>query len=116
VDRHHTKKTKILHEIRKHGPKSGHTRRITSKKTQHGAKTHSMEESSGEETDNSKGSSSGKTSSCSQRKIKKRKISKIHNPEEFKKSKAPTFDGEIKNGEEEEVWLLGLKKYFKFHH
>jgi hypothetical protein len=44
------------------------------------------------------------------RKIKKRKHSKSHDPEEFNKSKPPTFNGEIKKGEESEVWLLGLKK------
>jgi len=27
----------------------------------------------------------------------------------------PTFDREIKNGEEVEVWMLGLKKYFRVH-
>jgi hypothetical protein len=115
VDRHHTKKTQSPPEIRKHGPESGHTRRSTSKKAQHGVKRHSSEESSGEETDNSKGSSSRKTSSHSQRRRKKRKHSKSHDPEEFKKSKPPTFDGEIKKGEEAEVWLLGLKKYFRVH-
>jgi hypothetical protein len=36
-------------------------------------------------------------------------------PEDFKKAKPPTFDGEIKKGEEVEVWLLGLKKYFRVH-
>ena len=51
----------------------------------------------------------------SQRRIKKRKHSKIHDPKEFKKSKPPTFDGEIKKGEEVEVGLLGLNKYFRFH-
>jgi hypothetical protein len=115
VDIHHTKKTQIPPEIRKHGPESGQTRRSTSKKAQHGDKRHSMEESSSEETDNSKESSSRKTSSHSQRRRKKKKHSKSHDPEEFKKSKPPTFDGEIKKGEEEEVWLLGLKKYFKVH-
>jgi hypothetical protein len=70
---------------------------------------------SSEDTDNSKESSSGKTSSHSQTRGKKRKHSKSHDPEEFKKSKPPTFDGEIKKGEEAEVWLLGLKKYFRVH-
>jgi hypothetical protein len=36
-------------------------------------------------------------------------------PEEFKKAKPPTFDGDIKKGEEAEVLLLGLKKYFRVH-
>jgi hypothetical protein len=115
VDMHHTKKTPSPPEIQKHGPESGHTRRSTSRKAQHGAKRHSMEDSSGEDTDNSKESSSGKTSSHSQTRRKKRKHSKSHDPEEFKKAKPPTFDGEIKKGEEAEVWLLGLKKYFRVH-
>jgi hypothetical protein len=115
VDRHSTKKTQIPPKIIKHGPKSGHTRRSTSNKAQQGAKRHSSKESSGEETDNSKRYSSIKTSSHSQRRGKKRKHSNIRDPEEFKKSKPPTFDGEFKKGEEEEVWLFGLKKYFRFH-
>jgi hypothetical protein len=115
VDKHHTKKTQSPLELQKHGPESGHTRRITSKKAQHGAKRHSSEESSGEEIDNSKEYSSSKTSSHSQRRGKKRKHSKSHDPKEFKKEKPPTFNGEIKKGEEKEVWMLGLKKYFRFH-
>ena len=93
VDKHHIKKTQSQPKIRKNGPESGHTRRSTSKKAQHGAKRHSTEESSNEETDNSKESSSSKTSSHSQRKRKKRKHSKIHDLEELKKAKPPTFDG-----------------------
>jgi hypothetical protein len=54
-------------------------------------------------------------SSHSQREGKKWKHSKNHDPEEFKKSKPPSFDGEIKKGEEVEAWLLGLKKYFRVH-
>jgi hypothetical protein len=33
----------------------------------------------------------------------------------LKKSKPPTFYGEIEKGEEEKVSLLGLKKYFRVH-
>ena len=46
---------------------------------------------------------------------KKQKTSKSHKFEEFKKAKPPSFDGEIKKGEEAEAWLLGLKKYFRVH-
>ena len=74
-----------------------------------------MEYSSGEDTDNSKESSSGKNSSHSQTRGNTRKYSKIRDPEELKKSKPPTFDGEIQKGEEEFFWLLGFKKYFRFH-
>jgi len=36
-------------------------------------------------------------------------------PKEFKKSKPPTFDGDIKKYEDSEVWFLGMKKIFKIH-
>jgi hypothetical protein len=52
VDKHHTKKNQISHEIRTHGPERGHTRRSTSKNAQDRGKRHSTEESYGEETDN----------------------------------------------------------------
>ena len=61
------------------------------------------------------GSSSSRERSHYQRKGKKQKNSKNHNPQEFKKSKPPSFDGEIRRGEEDEVWMLGLKKYFRVH-
>ena len=32
---------------------------------------------------------------------------------EFKKENPPTFDGEVKNGQEVEAWLLGMRKYFQ---
>jgi len=60
-----------------------------------------VEEFSCEETDNSNESSIRKTSTHSQRKGRKRKHSKSHDPEEFKKAKPPTIDGENKKGEEE---------------
>jgi hypothetical protein len=99
VDKHHTKKTPSPPEIQKHGPESGYTKRSTSKKAQHGFKRHSLEWLS-EDTGNSKESSSGKTSSHFQTRGKKRKHSKSHDPEELKKSKPPTIDGEIKKGKE----------------
>jgi hypothetical protein len=76
---------------------------------------HSSTEPSGKEDDNFEESSSSRASSHSKRKGKKRKRSKNHDPEELKKSKPPSFDGEIKKGEEVEAWLLGLKKYFRVH-
>lgn len=33
--------------------------------------------------------------------------------DEFKKAKPPTFDGEVKKVEDEKVWLLGIKRYFR---
>jgi len=59
-------------------------------------------------------SSSG-TSSHSQRKRNRRKRSKSHDPKDCKKAKPPTFDGEIKKGEEAESWILLLNKYFTVH-
>jgi hypothetical protein len=115
VDIHRTKKTQSPLEIRNYGLESGHTRRITSKKSQHRAQRHSSEKSSGEETDNFKGYSSRETSSHSQRIGNKRKHSKSHDPEEFKKSKPPSFNGEFNKGEEADVWMLVLKKYFRVH-
>ena len=32
---------------------------------------------------------------------------------EFRKAKSPTFDGELKFGQEAEAWLLGMRKYFQ---
>ena len=34
---------------------------------------------------------------------------------EFKKIKLPTFNAEIKKGEEAELWLSGMKKYFQIY-
>jgi hypothetical protein len=81
VDRHHTKKTPSPLEIQKHGPESVHTRRNTSKKAQHGAKRHSLEDPSSEDTENSKESSSGKIISHSQTRGNKRKHYKSRDPE-----------------------------------
>ena len=33
--------------------------------------------------------------------------------DEFKKSRTPTFNGEVKSGQEAESWLIGMKKYFQ---
>jgi len=35
--------------------------------------------------------------------------------EDFKKEKPPTFYGEMKGSQYEEVWFLGMKKLFKLH-
>jgi len=34
---------------------------------------------------------------------------------EFKKIKPSTFDGDSKVGEEDEAWLLDIKKYFQIY-
>ena len=54
-------------------------------------------------------------SSSSSRKIKRRKHHRDCPRDEFKKAKPPTFDGEVKTGQEAEAWLLGIKKYFQVH-
>lgn len=36
-------------------------------------------------------------------------------PDEFKKSKPPTFDGELKKLEDAKTSLLGMKKFFELH-
>jgi hypothetical protein len=46
---------------------------------------------------------------------KKRDTRRVFLTKEFKKAKSPTFDGEIKKGEEVEAWLLGMRKYFRVH-
>jgi len=35
-------------------------------------------------------------------------------PNEFKKEKPPTFDGDVKKLEDAEAWILGMKKLFEF--
>jgi hypothetical protein len=73
------------------------------------------DDSTKKEAGDSEGSSNSRTSSYSQKKQKKQKTSKSHKFEEFRKAKPPSFDGEIKKGEEAKGWLLGLKKYFRVH-
>jgi len=36
-------------------------------------------------------------------------------PDEFKKAKPPTFDGEMKKSQDVEAWLLGMRKLFILH-
>jgi hypothetical protein len=102
-------------EVQKHGRISGHTERSTSRKVHPRGKGPVPDDSTEKEAGDSEGSSSNRTSSYSQRKQKKKKTSKSHKFEEFRKAKPPSFDGEIKKGEEVEAWLLGLKKYFRVH-
>jgi hypothetical protein len=102
-------------EMQKHGRVSAHTERSTSRKVHHRGKGPVPDDSTEKEAGNSEGSSSSRTSSYSPRKQKKQNTSKSHKFEEFRKAKPPSFDGEIKKGEEAEAWLLGLKKYFRVH-
>ena len=58
--------------------------------------------------------SSGDSSSSSHKRKRKRHH-RDRSRDEFKKAKPPTFDGEVKTGQEAEAWLLGIKKYFQVH-
>jgi hypothetical protein len=102
-------------KMQKHGRISGHTERSTSRKVHPRGKGPVPDDSTEKKAGDSEGSSSSRTSSYSRRKQKKQKNSKGHKFEEFGKAKPPSFNGEIKKGEEVEAWLLGLKKYFRVH-
>ena len=56
---------------------------------------------------------SSRDSSSSSHKRKSKRHHRDHSRDEFKKAKPPTFDGEIKTGQEVEAWILGVKKYFQ---
>ena len=58
---------------------------------------------------------SSRDSSFSSHKRKRKRHHRDRSRDEFKKEKRPTFDGEIKTGQEAEAWLLGIKKYFQVH-
>ena len=55
------------------------------------------------------------SSDSSEGRHKKKRKYKDELTGEFKKLKPPTFDGEVKNGEESEAWLFGMKKYFTMY-
>ena len=59
----------------------------------------------------SEGSTGGSSSSSHKNQRKKRYPN--HSCDEFKKTRPPTFNGEVKNGQEDESWLLGMRKYFQ---
>ena len=59
----------------------------------------------------SEGSTGG--SSSSSHKNKKKRRYQNHSRDEFKKARLPTFNGEVKNGQEVEARLLGIRKYFQ---
>jgi hypothetical protein len=76
---------------------------MTLKKVHPRGKGPMLSDSSEKEAGNSEGSSSSRTSSYLRRKQKKKKSSKGQKFEEFRNSKPPSFDGEIKKGEEAEA-------------
>jgi hypothetical protein len=100
-------------EMQNHGRVSGHTERSTSRKVHPRGKGSVPDDSTEKVFSDLEGSSSSRTSSYSRKKQKKQKTSKSHKFEEFRKAKPPSFDGEIKKGEEAEAWLLGIKKIFQ---
>jgi hypothetical protein len=93
-------------------------RRISSKKRHHSTREHTSSEemstkSSDKDTTTLDEASSNGTKPASH-KHKKKKHSRNPLWEEFRKSKPPTFDGEVKISEEVEAWLLGLKNIFRY--
>ena len=52
-------------------------------------------------------------SSSSSHKNKRKRRYQNHSRDEFKKARTPAFNGEIKNGQEVDAWLLGMRKYFQ---
>ena len=52
-------------------------------------------------------------SSSSSHKSKRKRCHRNISRDEFKKAKPPTFNGEIKTGQEAEAWLVGMRKYFQ---
>ena len=42
-----------------------------------------------------------------------RDITRTAHEMNFRKAKPPTFNGEVKTGQEAEAWLLGIRKYFQ---
>ena len=62
-------------------------------------------------TSDSEGSTGGSISSS--HRGKRKRCYRNNSRDEFKNSRLPTFNGEIKTGQEAEAWLLGMKKYFQ---
>ena len=58
---------------------------------------------------------SNRDTSSSPHKRRRRKHHRDRSRDEFRKAEPPTFDGEIKMGQEAKAWLLGIKKYFQVH-
>jgi hypothetical protein len=100
------KRSRSPPEIRRRGPISGHTRRSTSRKVQHGDMGHSLGDSYGKETDNCEGSSSRKTSSHSQRKGKKRKHSKVMTLESSRNPNHPLSMERLRKGKRQKFGHL----------
>ena len=63
------------------------------------------------ESSDSKGST--RDSSSSSHENKRRRRYHNHSRDEFNKEKLPTFNGEVKTGQEAEAWILEIRKYFQ---
>ena len=59
----------------------------------------------------SEGSTDGSSSSSHDN--KRKRCYQNRSRDECNKARPPTFNGEIKNGQEAESWLLRMRKYFK---
>ena len=46
---------------------------------------------------------------------KKRRFTQDELVGELRRIKPPNFDGEVKQGEDVEAWLIGLRKFFQLH-
>ena len=112
------KNIQIPLDNQKHGPYHKNLGRIYSRKR------HMNDKKKRASGDSSIESSNGKTtievfsisdieSSIPRKKMKRH--SQTYLIEEFKLEKIPTFDGEIKKGEEAKAWLLGLRIPFLVH-
>ena len=44
-----------------------------------------------------------------------RRSDKGYFPNDFNKSKPPTFNGEMKKSQDAEAWLLGMRNFFRWH-
>ena len=65
-----------------------------------------------------KGYASSSTESSPERSLarhKKRRFTQDELVGELRRIKPPTFDGEVKKGEDDKTWLIGLKKFFQLH-
>jgi hypothetical protein len=114
----HSERLKTPSDAQKHGLSHNDVEMSSSKKRHQDDKKGRSNErnstkSSSRKTTSVELSSSGMDSSVLKRKKKIHSQSSL--TEEFKKAKLPTFNGEIKKGEEIEAWLFGMKKYFRVH-
>ena len=58
---------------------------------------------------------SSRDSSSYSQKRKRKRHHRDRSQDEFRKDKPPTFDGEVKTGQDAEAWLIGINKYFQVH-